>query len=69
MLFFKHLPVGKIALLIVYVDIIFTGDYDEEIDRLKLILAKQFKLKDLEVLKYFLKMEAARSKKGIAVSQ
>ena len=69
-LFVKHSPRGKITILIVYVDdIILTGDYDEEIQRLKKVLAKEFEIKDLGSLKYFLGMEIARSKQGIVVSQ
>lgn len=36
--------------------------------KLKELLAKEFEIKGLESLKYFLKMEVARSKKGIFVS-
>ncbi|KAI9162582.1 hypothetical protein LWI28_028704 [Acer negundo] len=69
-LFVKHETAGKMAILIVYVDdIILTGNYDEEIQRLKVFLAKEFEIKDLGNLKYFLGMEVARSKKGIVVSQ
>ncbi|CAN1152027.1 Retrovirus-related Pol polyprotein from transposon TNT 1-94, partial [Linum perenne] len=69
-LFVKHSKSGKLAILIVYVDdIIITGDDTEEIRRLKLTLANEFDLKDLGELKYFLGMEVARSKHGIALSQ
>ena len=69
-LFVKHSPEGKLAIIIVYVDdIILTGDHEEEIDSLKVSLTKEFEIKDLGNLKYFLGMEIARSKKGIAVSQ
>ena len=48
------------AILIVYVDdIVLTGDDDEEIDSLKNILEKEFEIKDLGSLKYFLGMEIA----------
>jgi hypothetical protein len=50
-------------------DIILTGDYEEEMVRLKKLLAKEFEIKDLGYLKYFLGMEVARSRKGIYVSQ
>jgi hypothetical protein len=50
-------------------DIILTGDYEEELVRLEKLLAKEFEIKDLGYLKYFLGMEVARSRKGIYVSQ
>ena len=51
------------AILIVYVDdIVLIGDDDEEIDKLKNILEKEFEINDLGNLKYFLGMEIARSK-------
>ncbi|KAK0594035.1 hypothetical protein LWI29_029766 [Acer saccharum] len=45
------------------------GDYTEEMGCLKEVLAKEFEIKNLGSLKYFLGMEVARSKKGIVVSQ
>ncbi|EXB62181.1 hypothetical protein L484_017568 [Morus notabilis] len=69
-LFFKHFTNGKITVLIVYVDdIVLTGNYEEEIRRLKLLLSKEFEIKDLGHLRYFLGMEVARSRTGISVSQ
>ena len=69
-LFVKTSPEKEIAILIVYVDdIILTRDYEEELVRLKKLLAKEFEIKDLRYLKYFLGMEVARSRKGIYVSQ
>ena len=69
-LFVKHSEIGKMAVLIVYVDdIIITGNHIEEINSMKRMLAKEFEVKDLGTLKYFLGMEFARSKKGISVSQ
>ena len=50
-------------------DIILTSNHEEKIDLLKKLLTKEFEIKDLRNLKYFLGMEIARSKKGIAVSQ
>ncbi|CAN1815372.1 Retrovirus-related Pol polyprotein from transposon TNT 1-94, partial [Linum perenne] len=69
-MFVKHAGSGKISILIVYVDdIVITGDDEEEITSLKKQLAKEFELKDLGELKYFLGIEVARSKKGIVLSQ
>ena len=67
---FKHSNEGKIVVLIVYVDdIIVTDDDHLEIMRLKMMLARDFEIKDLGALKYFLGMEFSRSRKGIFVSQ
>ena len=69
-LFIKHFLAGKIVVLIVYVDdIILTGNSTAEINKLKELLAREFEIKDLGNLKYFLGMEVARTRKGISVSQ
>lgn len=49
-------------------DVIVTGDC-EEIRWLKSALAKEFKIKELGELKYFLGMEVAQSKKRIVISK
>lgn len=49
-------------------DIILTGDDEEEIMKVKRVLATEFEVKDLGELRYFLGMEVARSKIGISVS-
>ena len=60
----------RITILAVYVDdIIITGDDEVEISRLKRNLSKEFEVKDLGQLKYFLGIEIARSTKGIVLSQ
>ena len=46
-------------------DIILTRDYEEEISKLKGFLVKEFEIKGLVNLKYFLVMEVAQSRKGI----
>ena len=57
-------------MLIVYADdIILTGDDSLELERLKKVLTREFEIKDLGPLKYFLGMEFARSKKGSFISQ
>ena len=66
-----HKTVGKkITILIVYVDdIIVTRNDEAEIERIKQRLAQDFGMKDLGNLRYFLKMEVARNKNGISISQ
>ena len=69
-MFFKHTGEEKIFILIVYVnDIIVTENDRDEIRRLKEMLAKEFEIKDLGILRYFLGIEVTRSSKGIFVSQ
>lgn len=68
-LFYKSLN-GKLSILIVYVDdISITGDDVEEAKKMKNFLAREFEIKDLGPMKYVLRMEVARSKRGISVSQ
>jgi Reverse transcriptase (RNA-dependent DNA polymerase) len=60
----------KIYILVVYVDdIIVTGNDHVEMKRLKANLAKEFEMKDLGELCYFLGIEVVRSKKGVVLSQ
>ena len=69
-LFVKFSSDKRRAIIIVYVDdIILIGDYKEELGRLRHFLSKEFEIKDLGNLKYFLGMEIARSKHDIFVSQ
>ena len=68
-MFFKFSEEGKTTILIVYVDdIILTRDDVFGIDHLKKELAKEFEMKDLGLLRYFLGMEVALSKTGIVVT-
>lgn len=61
---------GKLSILIVYIDdTIVTGVFTKELINLKKTLAKEFKIKDIGNLRYFLRMEVARSKEDIYVSQ
>lgn len=61
----QHSRECKITILIVYVnDIIITCDDNVEMERLKKKLIEDFKIKDLDVLKYFLGMEFSKSKEG-----
>ncbi|KAL6327587.1 hypothetical protein AAG906_021878 [Vitis piasezkii] len=66
----KQSPRAWMTILIMYVnDIILTGDDTREVERLKKVLATEFKVKDLGQMWYFLGMEVARSRKGISISQ
>ncbi|XP_049405441.1 F-box/FBD/LRR-repeat protein At1g13570-like [Solanum stenotomum] len=61
---------GKIIALIVYVDdLVVTGIDPEERKALQSYLSKEFKLKDLGPIKFFLEIEVSRSSKGIFLSQ
>ena len=60
----------KIMALIVYVDdMVVTGNDLEERKNLQNYLSKEFEMKDLGPLKYFLGIEVSRSRKGIFLSQ
>lgn len=59
----------KITILIVYVDdIIITRDEHKGKEDLKKLLAREFEIKDLGNLRYFLEIKVARSKAGISIS-
>ena len=61
-LFMKHNN-GKLTVLIIYVDdMIVTGDDDDERRALQTYLSREFEMKDLGPLKYFLGIEVLRSK-------
>ena len=60
----------RITCLIIYVDdMIITGGDKEEICTLKEQLSREFKMKDLGRLKYFLGIEALRSKGGFFIGR
>ena len=68
-LFYKK-DVEDITLLIVYVDdMIVIGRNSTKIEKLQSYLAKEFEMKDLGALKYFLGIEVSRSKQGLFLSQ
>jgi hypothetical protein len=68
-LFLKHNE-EQITALIVYVDdMIVIGNDPEERKTLQEHLAREFEMKDLGELKYFLGIEVSRSNKGIFLSQ
>ncbi|GMI79954.1 hypothetical protein HRI_001664700 [Hibiscus trionum] len=69
-LFSKVTSSNKRVILIVYVDdIIMTGDDEEEVSKLKNFLSREFEIKDLGSLRYFLGMEVARTSKGLIINQ
>lgn len=64
-LFIHHSATGGVTVLIVYVDdIIVIGNNEECMTKLK-----EFEIKDLGRLKYFLRIEVAHSNDGIFISQ
>lgn len=66
----KHSKSGAVTALLVYVDyIIVTGNYVEGMQSLKQCLEKEFDIKELGKLKYFLGIEVAHSKQGIFISR
>ena len=69
-LFIKHSKTGGVTALLVYVDdIIVTGNDEKEKQSLKQRLIREFEIKELEKLKYFLGIEVAHSRQGIFISQ
>ena len=69
-MFVKHSLEGKVTLFIVYVDDnVITIDDHNQIDHLKSFLAREFEVKNVGQLKYFLGMEVAQTKHGIYMSQ
>lgn len=57
-------------MVLIYVDDIFLiGNNLQEMEHLKFILLKKFRIKDLGNLKYLLGLEFSHSKEGIFVSQ
>ncbi|KAL8131684.1 hypothetical protein AgCh_007576 [Apium graveolens] len=61
---------NKITLVLVYVDdLLIAGDSAAHIDGLKLLLSKNFHMKDLANVNYFLGLEVYRSSDGFFLSQ
>ncbi|CAL1358238.1 unnamed protein product [Linum trigynum] len=61
---------GRVVVVFVYVDdILIAGSYLGDIEQLKLFLSKEFKVKDLGQMSYFLGLEVLRDHKGIFLSQ
>ena len=67
-LFFRRAEKDTILLLL-YVDMIITGDDLSGIQELKDFLSQQFKIKDLGYLSYFLGLEITHSVDGLYITQ
>lgn len=68
-LFFRRDTYGIVVVLIYVDDIVITGSNEKCISQLKFLLHQKFSIKDLGILKYFLGLEVAYSKKGIFLNQ
>ena len=69
-LFIKHSHSRGVTALLVYVDdIIMMGTKELERQTLRQCLTKEFEIKELGRLKYFLGIEVAHTKQGIVISQ
>ena len=67
--FYQHCALSRCIYLVVYVDIVITGNDQDGITDLKQHLFTHFKTKDLGKLKYFLGIEVAQSRSGIIISK
>ena len=68
-LFIKHSDSGGVTALLVYVDDIASGNDERKKQALKQRLIKEFEIKELRRLKYFIGIEIANSRQGIFISQ
>ncbi|XP_047270440.1 uncharacterized mitochondrial protein AtMg00810-like [Capsicum annuum] len=62
-------PEGMVIVLIYVDDLLITGDSERMISEEKEVLHRQFKIKDLGELKYFLGIEVLRPKQGVLLNQ
>ena len=67
---YYHKSLGLCIYLFVNVDdFVITGNYHDDIQRLKQHLFSHFQTKDLGKLKYFLRIEIAQSKSGVVMNK
>lgn len=68
--FFVKNKYGSFTALLVYVDdVILAGNNMAEIDHVKRFLDSSFKIKDLGALKFFLRLEIARTSKCLSINK
>lgn len=61
---------GHVILILVYVDdIVITGDSEDAVHQIKMVFHKEFSMKDLDLLKYFLGIEIDRGDNFITTTQ
>jgi hypothetical protein len=68
-MFIQHNSTDKLIVLVYIDDLIITGSNETSIAKLKVDLQRQFSIKDLGKLKYFLGIEMAPSSKGVFLNQ
>jgi hypothetical protein len=68
-MFIQHNSTDKLIVLVYIDDLIITGSNETSIAKLKVDLQRQFSIKDLGKLKYFLGIEMATSSKGVFLNQ
>lgn len=67
-LFVKQTQKGTTTVIVYIDDIVITGDYVGELEKLKSHFSSEFEVKHLRVLRYIIGIEVARSRKGIFIS-
>jgi hypothetical protein len=68
-MFIQHNSTDKLIVLVYIDDLIITGSNETSIAKLKVDMQRQFSIKDLGKLKYFLGIEMATSSKGVFLNQ